>query len=244
MDDSLNNLTPRAQQVLVLARKEAIQLNHSFVGTEHVLLGIVALGQGTAVNILNHFGVSLGPLRSEIEKQVGRGPEKAAIGNIPYTPRVRAVLVLASKEAANMQHTYVGTEHLLLSLLCEGDGVAARVMANIGLDVERTRQAVMSELNPNHEPRSIKPPSATPKPLHTTYPEGIDTSKRYDVYCSELNQEVVYRGVLFKSVRKLFQHNQYDTASQYVELEHEDGRKIFVSRSLIIKFYESNQSGG
>jgi ATP-dependent Clp protease ATP-binding subunit ClpA len=239
MDASLNNLTPRAQQVLVLARKEATRFNHSFVGTEHILLGIVALGQGTAVKVLHHFGITLEPLRAEIEKQVGTGPDPVVLGNIPYTPRVKAVLAIASKEASDLHHTYIGTEHLLLGLLCEGDGVAARVLANLGLDVERTRQAILSELNPNFEPSTDATSSAkTSKPLKVVYPEGLDTSKRYDVYCSERNQEVIYRGVLFRSVKKLFQHNQYDTASQFIELEHQNGQRIFISRSSIIKFSE------
>ncbi|MCW5553307.1 MAG: ATP-dependent Clp protease ATP-binding subunit [Verrucomicrobiae bacterium] len=148
-DDSLNNFTPRAQQVLALARKEADRFNHNFVGTEHLLLGLIKLGQGVAVNVLQKLGLDLETVRMEVEKQVGTGPDQKMIGNIPYTPRVKKVLALASKEAKALNHTYVGTEHILLGLLREGDGVAARVLKNLDVDIELTRQEILKELDPN-----------------------------------------------------------------------------------------------
>jgi ATP-dependent Clp protease ATP-binding subunit ClpC len=120
VDEALNNFSPRAQQVLALARKEADRFNHHFIGTEHLLLGIIALGQGTAVNVLKRLGLNLESVRAEIERQVGIGPDQRSIGNIPYTPRVKKVLVLAAKEAQALNHTYFGTEHILLGLLREG----------------------------------------------------------------------------------------------------------------------------
>ena len=126
----MNNFTPRAQQVLALARKEADRFNHNYVGTEHLLLGLIKLGQGVAVNVLQKMGLDLETVRMEVEKQVGTGPETKMIGNIPYTPRVKKVLALAQKEAKALNHTYVGTEHILLGLLREGEGVAARVLKN------------------------------------------------------------------------------------------------------------------
>ena len=146
--DTLENFTPRAQQVLALARKEAGRLNHNFVGTEHVLLGLMQLGQGVAVNVLCRIGLNLESLRAEVEKQIGTGPDQKIIGNIPFTPRVKKVLALAAKEAKALHHTYVGTEHILLGLLREGDGVAARVLNNLGVDIERTRQATLDEYGP------------------------------------------------------------------------------------------------
>jgi len=125
-EEAMNNFTPRAQQVLALARKEADRFNHNFVGTEHLLLGLIKLGQGVAVNVLQKLGLDLETVRMEVEKQVGTGPDQKMIGNIPYTPRVKKVLSLAAKEAKTLNHTYVGTEHILLGLLREGDGVAAR----------------------------------------------------------------------------------------------------------------------
>jgi predicted dehydrogenase len=147
--EAMNNFTPRAQQVLALARKEAKWFNHNFVGTEHVLLGLIALNQGVAVNVLQKLGLVLETVRMEIEKQVGTGPDQKMIGNIPYTPRVKKVLALAAKEAKNLNHTYVGTEHILLGLLREGDGVAARVLKNLDIDIAQTRQEILKELDPN-----------------------------------------------------------------------------------------------
>ena len=101
----MNNFTPRAQQVLALARKEADRFNHNYVGTEHLLLGLIKLGQGVAVNVLQKMGLDLETVRMEVEKQIGTGPETKMVGNIPYTPRVKKVLALAQKgsEAAQSQ---------------------------------------------------------------------------------------------------------------------------------------------
>src|SRR5437763_22836 len=148
-DEAMNNFTPRAQQVLALARKEADRFNHNFVGTEHLLLGLIKLGQGVAVNVLQKIGLDLETVRMEVEKLVGTGPDQKMIGNIPYTPRVKKVLSLAAKEAKALNHTYVGTEHILLGLLREGDGVAARVLKNLDVDIEQTRQEILKELDPN-----------------------------------------------------------------------------------------------
>src|SRR5438093_9685698 len=148
-EEAMNNFTPRAQQVLALARKEADRFNHNFVGTEHLLLGLIKRGQGVAVNVLQKLGLDLETVRMEVEKQVGTGPDQKMIGNIPYTPRVKKVLALAAKEAKALNHTYVGTEHILLGLLREGDGVAARVLKNLDVDIEQTRQEILKELDPN-----------------------------------------------------------------------------------------------
>jgi ATP-dependent Clp protease ATP-binding subunit ClpC len=148
-DEAMSNFTPRAQQVLALARKEADRFNHNFLGTEHLLLGLIKLGQGVAVNVLQKMGLDLETVRMEVEKQVGAGPDQKMIGNIPYTPRVKKVIALAQKEAKNLNHTYVGTEHLLLGLLREGDGVAAKVLRNLDVDIEQTRQEILKELDPN-----------------------------------------------------------------------------------------------
>ncbi len=150
-DESMNNFTPRAQQVLALARKEADRFNHSFVGTEHLLLGLINLGQGVAVNVLQKMGLDLETVRLEVEKQVGTGPDQKLAGNIPYTPRVKKVLELSKKEAKALHHTYVGTEHILLGLLREGEGVAARVLKNLDIDIDQCRQEILQELDPNFE---------------------------------------------------------------------------------------------
>jgi ATP-dependent Clp protease ATP-binding subunit ClpC len=161
-EEAMSNFTPRAQQVLALARKEADRFNHNFVGTEHLLLGLIKLGQGVAVNVLQKMGLDLETVRMEVEKQVGTGPDQKMIGNIPYTPRVKKVLALAAKEAKALNHTYVGTEHILLGLLREGDGVAARVLKNLDVDIEQTRQEILKELDPNFAAQEEQASAADP----------------------------------------------------------------------------------
>ena len=156
----MNNFTPRAQQVLQLARQEADRFNHGYIGTEHLLLGLIALGQGVAVTVLRRMGLDLETVRLEVEKAVGVGSDMKTVGNVPYTPRVKKVLALAGTEARAMNVEFVGTEHVLLGLLREGEGVAARVLANLNVDVEKTRQAVLKELDPNYEPGRREEPEA------------------------------------------------------------------------------------
>src|SRR6201992_405538 len=145
----MNNFTPRAQQVLALARKEADRFNHNYVGTEHLLLGLIKLGQGVAVNVLQKLGLYLKSVRNEAKTQVDSRPDTKMSGNIPYAPRVKKVLALAGKEAKALNHSYVGTEHILLGLLREGEGVAARVLKSLEVDIERTRNEVLKELDHN-----------------------------------------------------------------------------------------------
>jgi len=145
----MNNFTPRAQQVLALARKEADRFNHNYVGTEHLLLGLIKLAQGVAVNVLTKLGLDLETVRMQVEQQVGSGPETKMVGNIPYTPRVKKVLALASKEAKALNHSYVGTEHILLGLLREGEGVAAQVLRNLDINLDKARNEILKELDPN-----------------------------------------------------------------------------------------------
>jgi ATP-dependent Clp protease ATP-binding subunit ClpC len=148
----MSDFTPHGQQVLALARQEAERFNHNYVGTEHLLLGLIKLGQGAAVNVLQRMGLDLEGVRLEVEKHVGPHPETKMVGNIPYTPRVKKVLVLAGKEAKALHHSYVGTEHILLGLLGEGEGVAARVLKSLEVDPVRTRNEILKELDPNFRP--------------------------------------------------------------------------------------------
>ncbi|MGD9896171.1 MAG: ATP-dependent Clp protease ATP-binding subunit [Candidatus Methylacidiphilaceae bacterium] len=145
----MTNFTPRAQQVLALARKEAERFNHNYVGTEHLLLGLIKLAQGVAVNVLQKLGIDLETVRTELEKQMSTETEGKPTTPIPYTPRVKKVLALAQKEAKGLNHSYVGTEHILLGLLREGEGVAARVLKNLEIDLERVRNEILKELDPN-----------------------------------------------------------------------------------------------
>ena len=173
--EPMNNFTPRAQQVLALARKEADRFHHNYVGTEHLLLGLINLGQGVAVNVLQKMGLDLDTVRSAVEKQVGKGPAAKPIGNISYTPRVKKVLALAGKEAKSLNHSYVGTEHILLGLLREGDGVAARVLKSLEVDIERCRDEILSELDPNFAGEGSEPSGAAPGGLG---PMGSPDDKR------------------------------------------------------------------
>ena len=144
------NLTPRAAQALALARKEADRRNDNFIGTEHILMGIIALGQGVAVNVLQKQGLNMDEVRKSIEKQVAPGGEQKVIGHpIPYTPRVKTVLAIAAKEAKALNHQYVGTEHLLLALLREEQGLAGRILREYAVDLDRTRKEILKELDPN-----------------------------------------------------------------------------------------------
>lgn len=148
----MNNFTPRAQQVLALARREADRFNHNYIGTEHILLGLLKLGQGVAVAVLERFGLNIDDVRKQVEEQIGKGSEPHSEGNIPYTPRVRKVLALANKEAQELNHTYVGTEHLLLGLLREGEGVAGQILTRMGVDLDQARRETLEEINPKfHE---------------------------------------------------------------------------------------------
>lgn len=141
-----DRFTNRAKQVIILARKEADRFNHNYIGTEHLLLGLIKLGQGVAVDVLRAMGVDFETIRMEVEKAVGTGPENKAIGDVPLTLRAKKVIELAVEEAKNLNHTYIGTEHLLLGLLQEGEGVAARILKNLNIDIEKARAEIRREL--------------------------------------------------------------------------------------------------
>jgi ATP-dependent Clp protease ATP-binding subunit ClpA len=146
--ESIPEFTPRAQQVFALARKEAERLHCTYAGTEHLLLGLLALGQGVAINVFRNLGLNPDDIRAEMERQLGLGPEVKMVGTIPYTPRVKKVIACAAKEALELNHTHVGTEHLLLGLLREGEGAAARVLSGFDVNLEKSRQLVLRELDP------------------------------------------------------------------------------------------------
>ena len=143
----LHHFTPRAQQVLRHAREEARALQHCFVGTEHLLLGIMRLGHGGASRVLLRRGVDPDAVRHAIEQEVSRGPNQVLFTDAPITPRTKRVLALAAREAHALAHTSVGTEHILLGLLLDGDGIAARVLQSLGLDPEQTRADTLIELS-------------------------------------------------------------------------------------------------
>jgi len=147
--DKNGNFSPRARRVVDLARVEARRFHHNYVGTEHILLGLIKLGEGVAVNVLGRMGVELRKVRDLVEKQVGKGPEEAkAPESLPLTPRVQKVFTFARSEASKLGHAYIGTEHILLGLLREGEGVAAKVLAELNVDIERCRQEILAQIQP------------------------------------------------------------------------------------------------
>jgi len=143
--------TDRARKVMALANQEAQRFNHEYVGTEHVLLGLVKEGQGVAANVLHNLSVDLKKIRLEVEKIVKSGPAMVTMGKLPQTPRAKKVIEFAIEEARNLGHNYVGTEHLLLGLLREHDGVAAQVLMNLGLKLDEVRTEVLSILGASME---------------------------------------------------------------------------------------------
>jgi ATP-dependent Clp protease ATP-binding subunit ClpA len=137
--------TPRARQAVVLAQDEARRLGHDYIGTEHVLLGLLGESDGVAALALRRLGVRLDTVRSDVERLIGRGTESPS-GHIPFTPRSKKVLELSLREALGLGHNYIGTEHILLGLLREGEGVAAHVLVTQGVPLERARDAVIEQL--------------------------------------------------------------------------------------------------
>ncbi|MBI3291227.1 MAG: ATP-dependent Clp protease ATP-binding subunit [Elusimicrobia bacterium] len=156
-----NRFTERAQRVILIAQEEAKRLNHDYVGTEHILLGLIALGEGVAAQVLANLGVDLRRVRAEIEKIVGTGDNVMLLGEIPFTPRAKKVLELAVEEAQNMGHSHVGTEHLLLGLIREEEGVAAQVLENLGGRLDLVREEVISLLGEGHPAPTAHPTRGT-----------------------------------------------------------------------------------
>jgi Clp amino terminal domain, pathogenicity island component/UvrB/uvrC motif len=149
--------TDRARRVVVLAQDEARLLNHDYIGTEHILLGLLHEGEGIAAKALESLGISLDAVRQQVEEIIGQG-QQAPSGHIPFTPRARKVLELSLREALQLGYNYVGTEHILLGLVREGDGVAAQVLVKLGADLNRVRQQVIQLLHgdPAEEPVSAR----------------------------------------------------------------------------------------
>jgi ATP-dependent Clp protease ATP-binding subunit ClpC len=143
--------TERARRVVVLAQDEARMLSHTYIGTEHILLGLIHEGNGVAARTLESLGISLAVVRQQVEEIIGRGQQQPS-GHIPFTPRAKKVLELSLREALQLGHTYIGTEHILLGLIHEGDGVAAQVLVGLGVDLDRARQQVIQLVTGRAEP--------------------------------------------------------------------------------------------
>lgn len=154
-----DKFTDRARKVMALANKEAQQFNHEYIGSEHILLGLVEEGSGVGANVLKNLHVDFRALRREVEKLSKRGPDVVAPGRLFHAPEAKKVVEHAIEEARQLNHNYLGTEHLLLGLLSEPAGVAARVLVNLGLSLAQVRKEVLSLLGAGVEAEEIAPPS-------------------------------------------------------------------------------------
>jgi ATP-dependent Clp protease ATP-binding subunit ClpA len=161
--------TDRARRVVVLSQEEARLLNHNYIGTEHLLLGLIHEGQGVAAKALESLGIRLEAVRAQVEEIIGRGQE-APSGQIPFTPRAKKVLELSLREALQLGHNYMGTEHILLGLIREGEGVAAQVLVKLGADFSLVRQQVIQLLSGSAGgPEAV----AETRPVHMTAPDDL-----------------------------------------------------------------------
>jgi ATP-dependent Clp protease ATP-binding subunit ClpC len=145
--DMFERFTDRARRVVVLAQEEARMLGHTHIGTEHLLLGLIHEGKGVAARALDSLDISLGAVRQQVEEVIGRGQEAPSSGHIPFTPRAKKVLELSLREAQQLGDQYIGTEHVLLGLIREGEGVAAQVLVGLGADLNRVRGRVIELLH-------------------------------------------------------------------------------------------------
>jgi ATP-dependent Clp protease ATP-binding subunit ClpA len=185
--------TDRARRVVVVAQDESRKLGHDYIGTEHILLGILGAGESAAVQALESLGVSLEAARQQVEEIVGRGSHQVS-GHIPFTPRAKKVLELSLREAIQLGHNYIGTEHILLGLIREGEGVAAQVLTRLGADLNRTRQQVIELL---HGPQAAEAVAEYNRPLRRPGgPGGLDAIRdRLDTIAGQLAAIVSKLGI-------------------------------------------------
>ena len=168
-----DRFTDRAKKVMNLARQEAQRFNHEYLGTEHVLLGLVQEGSGVAANVLKQMSVDLSKIRTEVENIVKTGPSMVTMGQLPFTPRAKKVLELSLEEASNLGHNYIGTEHLLLGLIKENEGIAAQVLMNLGVKLEEVREEVLDFLGADAVDEDDEEATLTDDPQ----PHGASKSK-------------------------------------------------------------------
>jgi ATP-dependent Clp protease ATP-binding subunit ClpA len=179
--------TDRARKVMAMANQEAQRLNHEYIGTEHILLGLVKEGSGVGANVLRDFDIDLQKVRLEVEKLINIRPDMVIMGKLPQTPRAKKVIEFAIEEARNLNHNYVGTEHLLLGLLREHDGVAAQVLMYLGLKLEEVREEIFNRLGAgveSEEPQQssrfslVHKPPVAPIPHPAYYTETVRNALR------------------------------------------------------------------
>src|SRR5271170_458453 len=174
--------TDRARKVMALANQEAHRFNHEYIGTEHILLGLVKEGNGVGANVLKNLDVDLLKVRLEVEKLVKKGTDVVTMNKLPHTPRVKKVIEYAIEEARNLNHNYVGTEHLLLGLLRDPDTVAVQILKNLGVDPDSVRRDVLTLLGQN-------PPTGAMRERVTDRTRKILALANQEAFCS--NHEIV-----------------------------------------------------
>ncbi len=182
--------TDRARKVMALANQEAQRFNHEYIGTEHILLGLVKEGSGVAANVLKNLDVDIKKLRLEVEKLVKSGPDMVTMGKLPQTPRAKKVIEFAIEEARSLNHNYVGTEHILLGLLRETEGVAAQVLMNLGLKLENVRQEVLNLLGAGVD-NSFNQMNDVQPPLSASQPKGKSKTPALDSFGRDLTELAV-----------------------------------------------------
>ncbi|MBL4590584.1 MAG: NDP-hexose 4-ketoreductase, partial [Phycisphaerales bacterium] len=183
--------TDRARKVMALANQEAQRFNHEYIGTEHILLGLVKEGSGVGANVLKNLDVDLRKVRLEVEKLVRAGPEMVTMGRLPQTPRAKKVIEYAIEEARNLNHNYVGTEHILLGLLREHDGVAAQVLMNLGLKLEEVREEVLNLLGAGAENESEMSSGPSSESGSSSKPKGKSKTPALDSFGRDLTQYAI-----------------------------------------------------
>ncbi len=170
-----NRFTERARKVLVLAKEEARRFNHDYIGTEHILLGLIREGEGVACAVLQNLGIDLERLRIEIEKLISPGSSASVLGDIPFTPRAKKALELAAEEAHNLGHNYIGTEHILLGLIREGEGLASQVLFSLGVDLRKIREEISALLGGGQPFQGTQQQTASKTPALDSF--GRDLTK-------------------------------------------------------------------
>ncbi len=187
-----NKFTERARKVILLAKEEAKRFNHDYIGTEHLLLGLVREGEGVAAAVLQNLGLNAELIRMEVEKLVQPGPTTVISGDIPFTPKAKKVIELAMDEARSLGHNYVGTEHILLGLIREGEGVASQVLLNLGLDLGRVRNEIMELLGTAMPGTPAETPGKTKTPALDAFSRDLlaDASALHRLRTSALEDGV------------------------------------------------------
>jgi hypothetical protein len=195
--------TDRARRVVVLAQEEARMLDHHYIGTEHLLLGLIHEGDGVAATVLQSLNISLAAVRASVEEVIGRGGQGVATGHIPFTPRAKKVLELSLRESHRLGHDYIGTEHILLGLLREGQGVACQVLEGLGADLARVREGVVRQLALSGDPSA-----------HRMRFEGAERRS------AQIAEDVARRGERLNRIRELAEQEAAALGAEGVDPEH------------------------